>query len=261
MSKAAPLRVERSPQGRFGFLHRRIVEIDRRGRRFRLARRRRRSRANPPQFIGDLMGLRDHGGTTALPSVGHGHQHLIEAGQAVVRPRRPVSAAEKRLAFRREKHRQRPAAAAGQHLHRVHIDLIQIETLLPIDLDAYETLVQQPGDFGIFKSIMGHHVAPMTGGITDRQEDWLLLGPGQGQRLGIPGPPIHRVSGVLEEVRAQFVGKVVRTWRHQVPKVVHNSRKGGSLSDSMRRVVGGIAKTSPVSVDFLRTSHNNPLPA
>ena len=52
--------------------------------------------------------------------------------------RRPVRAAVERLQVGRQKHRHRPAAAAGHHLHRVHVDLIEVGPLLAIDLDADE---------------------------------------------------------------------------------------------------------------------------
>ena len=52
--------------------------------------------------------------------------------------RRPIGAAVKRLQVGRQKHRHRPAAAAGHHLHGVHVDLIEVGPLLAIDLDADE---------------------------------------------------------------------------------------------------------------------------
>ena len=73
-----------------------------------------------------------------LPGVGHGRQHLIEAGHAHPRRRRPIRAAVKRLQVGRQKHRHRPAAAAGQQLHGVHVDLVEVGPLFAIDLDADE---------------------------------------------------------------------------------------------------------------------------
>ena len=108
-----------------------------------------------------------------------------------------------------KKHRHRPAAPPGHHLHRVHVDLIQVGPLLAVHLDADEVLVQQPGNLGVLEALVGHHVAPMAGGVADRQEDRLLLRSGQRQRLGPPRPPVHGVVGVLQQVGAQFAGKLV----------------------------------------------------
>ena len=54
-----------------------------------------------------------------------------------------VRAAVERLAVRREEHAHRPAAAAGQRLHGVHVDRVDVGPLLPVDLDADECAVHR----------------------------------------------------------------------------------------------------------------------
>ena len=144
-----------------------------------------------------------------LPGVGHGGQHLVEAGHAAAQPRRPVRAAEERLPLGRQEHRQRPAALAGHHLHRFHVDLVQVGTLLAVHLDPDEVLVQQPGDLRVLEALVGHHVAPVAGRVADRQEDRLLLGLGGLQRLRTPRVPVHGVLGVLEQIGTIGLGESI----------------------------------------------------
>ena len=49
-----------------------------------------------------------------------------------------------------------------------------------------------------------HHVAPVAGGVADAEEDGLVLGAGLLQGLRPPGVPVHRVVGVLQQVRARL---------------------------------------------------------
>jgi hypothetical protein len=62
-----------------------------------------------------------------------------------------VSAAIKRFCLRGEKHGHRPAAPAREHLHRVHVDLVQIGSFFSIHLDIDEQFVHERGDFFVFE--------------------------------------------------------------------------------------------------------------
>ena len=77
-----------------------------------------------------------------------------------------IGAGKKRLLFRRHKNSQRPAARACHGLANRHINRINVRTFLTVNLDA-DIFLQQPGDLGVLKRFMGHHMAPMAGGITD----------------------------------------------------------------------------------------------
>jgi hypothetical protein len=52
-------------------------------------------------------------------------------------------------------------------------------------------------------------VAPVTGGIANGKEDGLVLAASFFKRLVSPRIPVHRIVGVLEEVRALFVDETV----------------------------------------------------
>ena len=84
---------------------------------------------------------------TSLLAIRRGdtRQQIREAGEPVARGLREIGAAEERLLRRREKHRQRPAAAPlREHRVRGLIDLIEVRPLLAVDLDVDEELVHQP---------------------------------------------------------------------------------------------------------------------
>ena len=65
------------------------------------------------------------------------------------------------------------------------------------------------GGGDILETLMRHHVAPMTRGIADREQDRLfgLLRCRQGFRS--PGPPLDRVVPVLQEIGTGLLREVV----------------------------------------------------
>ena len=112
-----------------------------------------------------------------------------------------------------QKHGQRPTARAlGQNLVGRLIDLVEVGTLLPIDLDVDEPIVHHLGGVGVLEGLVGHHVAPVTGGIADRQQDGLAALPRLAERLLVPRLPMHRVIRMLAQVRA---GLRVQAIAHQ----------------------------------------------
>ena len=98
-------------------------------------------------------------------------QHALEAGPAIAIVRREVGAAVERLQVRRQEHRHRPAALAGQQLHGGHVDLIEVGPFLAIDLDADEVLVEDAGDLVVLEALVLHDVAPVAGRVADAEED------------------------------------------------------------------------------------------
>ena len=136
-------------------------------------------------------------------------QHVDESRLAVTRRTRKVSAAPDRLAVRREKHGQRPAALLAEMMQRRHVNLIDVGTLLAIDLDVDEQLVHHAGGIVVLETLVRHHVAPVAGGVADGKQDRPSCLLRRCQRLRTPRPPIDRVVHVLEEVRAGFVPEPV----------------------------------------------------
>src|SRR5215831_2050904 len=120
-------------------------------------------------------------------------QHVDKGWPAVARGLGKISAAPKWLALGRQKHRQGPAALLAKSVKRRHIDMIDVGTLLPVDLDVHEMLVHHRCGRYVLKTFMRHHVAPVAGGIPDREQYRLIECLGFAQRLRPPHPPMHGV--------------------------------------------------------------------
>ena len=130
-------------------------------------------------------------------------------GPAVAIVGREVGSAVKRLAVGKQENSHRPAAAAGHDLHGVHVDLVEIGTLFAIHFDADEVVVHQLRDGLVFERLVLHHVTPVTGGVSDAEQDRFvfLLSTQQGF-LG-PGMPVHGIVCVLKQIRAGFVDEAI----------------------------------------------------
>ncbi len=116
-------------------------------------------------------------------------QEIVEGGHAVARRLRKVGSAEEWLLLAgRQEHGQRPAAGAlSDELLCGLIDLVQIGTFFAIHLDVDEQLVHQCGGGGILEGFVRHDMAPVTGRITDRQQNGLVLPFCGEQRLSSQG--------------------------------------------------------------------------
>ncbi len=70
---------------------------------------------------------------------------------------------------------ERPAAAPRHHLADAHVNPIDVRPLLAVDLDADEGLVEEGGHGFVLKGFVGHDMAPVTGGVSDGEEDRLVF--------------------------------------------------------------------------------------
>ena len=95
--------------------------------------------------------------------IGHGGQHAAEAGHAVAFEGREVGAAVERGTVRRQPDAHGPAALTGHGLHRLHVDPVQVRTLLTIDLDVDEHLVHQRCRLLVLEGLVFHDMAPVAG--------------------------------------------------------------------------------------------------
>ena len=199
VTEAAPLRVElRAERGD------RVVQQLRRQ---RLARRLP-GGALPQRLHEHGRLLRDVVAAVAV-RLGDRAEHLLERRHAVPRLRREVGAAEERLAVGREEHRHRPAALPRQRDDGVHVHRVDIGPLLAIDLHADEEVVHQPRGRLVLERLALHHVAPVAGGVADREQQRLVLRAGARERLVAPRQPVDRVARVLEEIRARLLREPV----------------------------------------------------
>ena len=165
--------------------------------------------AGAPHLFGKLPGHPLDFRRAVEVGTGDGLQQPGKAGHIGPVGGRKVGAAVERLAVGRQKDGHGPAAAAGQQLHRLHIDGVQVGPLFPVDLDVDEVAVHQGGDVVVLEGLALHHMAPVAGGIADAEQDGLVFGLRPLQRLRPPGIPVHRVVGVLQQVGAGFVNQSV----------------------------------------------------
>ena len=171
-----------------------------------------------PHLLGQLASNPFNFALVGAVSLAGGGQQTGEAGHSAPILRRKVGAAVVGAAFRREEHRHRPAAAAGHHLHRLHINGVQVGAFLPVNLDVDEMFVHQGGDGVVFKGFPFHHMAPVARGVADAQQDGLVRGARLRQGGGVPGLPVHRIVGVLQQVGAGFVNQSVGHRSYALPE-------------------------------------------
>ena len=141
--------------------------------------------------------------------VGHRAQDVAKRGHAASRRRREVRAAPVRLAVRCHEHRHRPPSVTRERDDRVHVDPVDVRTLLAVDLDADEALVHERGRLVVLEGLVLHDVAPVARRVADGQQDRLVLLARARERLLAPRVPVDGVVRVLEEVRARLLREAV----------------------------------------------------
>ena len=82
--------------------------------------------------------------------------------------------------------------------------------LLAVDLDRDEVLVEVGGELGIAEALARHHVAPVAGGVADRDEHRHVAAGGLGEGLLAPRPPVDGIVGVRAQVGTHSVREPVR---------------------------------------------------
>src|SRR5690606_31893283 len=148
--------------------------------------------------------------------------------------------AVKRLPFRGEEHGHGPAAMPRHPLHGRHVERVDVRPLLSVYLDVDEAIVHDRRRILVLERFSLHHVAPVTGGVADRQEDGAILRAGAFKRLVTPRVPVDRVVLVLEQVGAGFP-------RQAVDWTIHYQIGVGSVEGVDR---SGAAKGVPSSTDI-----------
>ena len=120
-----------------------------------------------------------------------------------------VGAAPERLGAGGEEHGERPTALLAERMQRPHVDRIDVGALLAVDLDVDEEVVHHLRRRLVLEALMRHHVAPMAGGVADREQDWLAARARLGERRLAPGAPMDGIVLVLEEIRARLFRQLV----------------------------------------------------
>ena len=162
-----------------------------------------------PQLLDHLRaGLLDPG-ALFFPCASQAFQNRAESRAPITRIGREVGPSEKRFALGRHPYRHRPSPAAGGRLDEEHVHAIQIRPLFTIHFDRDEMFVQHASHVLVFEGLALHHVAPVTGGITDGEEYRLIFFAGFLARFLAPRIPIHGIVGVLQQVWTLLVDQSV----------------------------------------------------
>jgi hypothetical protein len=103
---------------------------------------------------------------------------------------------------------------AGHRLHRLHVDGVDVRALLAVDLHVHEVLVHVRRGLVVLERLVRHDVAPVAGGVADRQQHRHPAPLGLLEGLRAPLPPVDRVVLVLEQVRAGGGRKAVGHVEH-----------------------------------------------
>ncbi len=149
--------------------------------------------ADPLAAGADLLGL-------LAPGLGDRLQHLRPRRHPVAGLGGEVGAAVERQLLGGEEDVQRPAPVAGHALHGLHVERVDVGALLAVDLDADELLVHQRRSARVLEGLALHHVAPVAGGVADRDEQRHIALAGARQRGRPPGQPVDGIVGVLAQV-------------------------------------------------------------
>jgi hypothetical protein len=102
-----------------------------------------------------------------------------------------------------------PSPRTRHYLNSIHINFVEIWTFLAVDLDIDEAIIHDLSDSLILKGLLFHDMAPVARGITDAEENGLILSFGPAEGLLSPGMPIHRVMRVLQEVGACLMNQTI----------------------------------------------------
>src|ERR1019366_1115282 len=121
------------------------------------------------------------------------------------------------LSIGQEKDGHRPAAVSGDELRRGHVERVDIRSLLTIDFDGDEVLVQEPSNLCIFEGLVGHDVAPVTRRVAHGQKYRSISALRFVERVVAPRAPQDGVVHVIQEVgRTQFVAYVPQEWHGEL---------------------------------------------
>ena len=164
--------------------------------------------------LGELTRLLTHVLALRLVRPADAFEHLAKCRHPAC-AREPRIAREVRAAVERsqrvgfEKHAHGPAAMPAHRDGRGHVQLIEVGSLLAVELDAHEQLVHDRRSFVMLEALPFHDVAPVAGAVADGQKDRHFTPTRLRERFLAPGAPCDGVVRVLQQVRAGGVDQVV----------------------------------------------------
>jgi len=158
-----------------------------------------------PQVVEDFFADAGDFGWLFLPGAGDARQDVFEGGHVVARHGREVGAGVEGFQVGGEEDGHGPSAGAGHGDGGLHVDGVEVGAFFAVHFDVDEVFVHEGGGGGVFEGFVRHDMTPVTGGVSDAEEDGFVFGAGFCKRFFAPGVPVHRVIRVLEQVGGIFV--------------------------------------------------------
>src|SRR6266700_1283717 len=121
------------------------------------------------QVCGNLLGLLFNILTAVLVGISHAEQNARKAGHnlpaiAMV-TRREIGATVEGTPIRSKEDGHGPATLSSESLHSLHIDAINIRSLLAVYFDRDKVLIHDGRDIFVLKGFALHHMAPVAGRV------------------------------------------------------------------------------------------------
>eukprot|EP01128_Nolandella_sp_AFSM9_P000241 TRINITY_DN10411_c0_g1_i1.p1 TRINITY_DN10411_c0_g1~~TRINITY_DN10411_c0_g1_i1.p1 ORF type:complete len:1009 (-),score=185.49 TRINITY_DN10411_c0_g1_i1:56-3082(-) len=157
-------------------------------------------------MIGTVLNL----GLIVLPGLRESLENLNEPWLPILGLNREVGSSVEGLQIRSEPDAHGPSTTSTCSLKIGHIDAINVRSLFAVHFDGHEEIIHHLRHLIILKRLVFHHMAPVAGGVTNREEDGLVLLPRLLERFFPPRVPIDWVVLVLEEVGRLLESQAVR---------------------------------------------------
>ena len=90
---------------------------------------------------------------------------------------------------------------SGLQNYGLHVNFVEVRSYLTVHFDTNEFLIEYICRFGIFKGLVAHHMAPMTGSIANTEKNGLILVARSLNGLIPPWVPVNGIVLVLLKVR------------------------------------------------------------
>src|SRR5699024_4560296 len=129
------------------------------------------------------------------------------------------------------------------------VDRVDVGAFLTVHLDVDEQGVHPFGGPEVLEGLARHHMAPVAGGVADGDQDGHVAAACLGQGLLAPRPPLHRVVGVLQQVRAGRLAQSVGHTPNCAGRPDLGPRNGpGRVGHTLQRDVPLVCSSESVEV-------------
>src|SRR5260221_13946925 len=148
-----------------------------------------------------LVGIRH-----AAQHRGKSWHHLLSIAPVA---RRKIGAPIIRTPIRCEEDGHSPTALTGQSLYRLHIDVVDIRSLLAVYLYRDKMLVHLSRDILVLERFALHDMAPVASRVSNTEQDRFILLLRFLQSFFTPRIPVYRIMRVLKQIWTRLINEPV----------------------------------------------------